>query len=96
MICTHEGPCDHTRSSHRCALRQRAESVKYSVNDTWQFAEIAPDTFALYNPVHRELRCIGTLDECLATYRAREPYVPKRPLPAPRPTIDTSKLEFKL
>jgi hypothetical protein len=76
MDCSHPGPCEPTLSASICALVQRAHSVKYSVNDTWQFAEISPYLFALYNPVRRELVALGTLEEILASYRARQPFAP--------------------
>jgi hypothetical protein len=59
-----------------CGLVQLAASRKYDVNLTWQFAEIRPGLFALYNPIRRELVALGTIEEVLQHYRAREPFVP--------------------
>lgn len=97
MECSHSGPCAAELSPAICARRQQAESVKYSVNLTWQFAEIEPDFFALYNPIHREVAALGTIEECLAVYRARAPYVARPYIPSRAPRrIDTSKLEFNI
>lgn len=70
-----------------CGTVQLAKSIKYDSNRTWQFAEIAADTFALYNPIRRELVCIGTIEEVLEHYRAREPFIPikRSELPLNRP-----------
>jgi hypothetical protein len=74
--CTHEGSCQPSLSAAVCSQVQLANSLKYSVNHTWHFAEIAPNIFALYNPIRRELVAIGNMEEILAVYRAREPFVP--------------------
>lgn len=57
-------------------LEQLAQARKYDVNLTWLIAELEPDTWCLYSPVRREPVCIGTLDEIIAAYRSREPFVP--------------------
>lgn len=54
---------------------QKALARKYDVNLTWHFAEIEPGLFALFNPIHRDLECLGTIEEVLVAYRARKPYV---------------------
>lgn len=76
MTCTHEGICNPSLSASVCARVQLAQSRKYDVNLTWQFAEIEPGLFALYNPIRRELVALGTLNEILAAYRNRQPFVP--------------------
>ena len=63
-------------SPRDCGSVQLAQSLKYDTNRTWQFAEIAPDLFALYNPVRRELVALGTIEEVLQHYRTREAFVP--------------------
>lgn len=70
----HPENCDHL-SAATCALRQRAEARKYDVNLTWLFAEIEPDVFVLYSPIRREVILIGTIEEILAAYRARKPFI---------------------
>lgn len=72
--CLHEGPCAPGLSPAECSVVQVAASRKYDVNLTWNIAEIAEGTFALFNPVHRDLVAIGSLDEVIAAYRARPPF----------------------
>jgi hypothetical protein len=85
--CSHEGPCGLANDVRSCGFVQRAQSLKYSTNHTWQFAEIAPALWALYSPIRRELVALGTIDEILEVYRARKPFVPvkRAELPLSRP-----------
>lgn len=95
MTCTHEGPCGIAWGSGQCALVQRANARKYDPNQVWNFQELEPGIFALYNPIQRELVALGSIDEVLAVYRARTPYV-HRPRPVAPKGIDLGKLEFTL
>lgn len=74
--CDHEGHCEPALCPSDCGIVQLAQSLKYSVNHTWQFAELSPGIFALYNPVHRELIAIGKLEEIISAYRSRKSFVP--------------------
>lgn len=76
MQCSHTGHCSPTLCASTCASVRLAQSCKYDVNLTWQFAEIRPGLFALYNPIRRELAALGTFEEILTAYRTRQPFVP--------------------
>lgn len=76
--CSHTGPCSLAHCPSICSTVQFACSRKYDVNLTWQFAEVRPDLFALFNPIRRELIALGSIEEVLAVYRAREPFIPVR------------------
>jgi len=91
--CTHTGPCSSAHFIRDCGAVQFAGARKYDVNLVWQFAELRPNLFALYNPIHRDVACIGTIEDCLAVYRARTPYVYR---PGPKQEPKFSGLTFNL
>lgn len=97
MTCDHDDPCSAKHSSGICARKQRAEARKYDSALVWQFAEIEPGWFALYNPIRRAVELItDDWAELLRHYRARPPFVPVKRDELRKPTIDLSNLEFNL
>lgn len=76
--CTHTGPCSPSHSPRDCGTLQFALSRKYDVNLVAHMAELSPGVFVLYNQIRREVTAIGTLEEIIAAYRARLPFVPIR------------------
>lgn len=83
--CSHFGPCGPAHFTRDCIRLQRAQAIKYSVNDTWHIAELEPELFALYSPIRRQVVAIGSLEEIITAYRAREPFIPITRTPPTKP-----------
>lgn len=77
---------------------QLAESVKYSSELVWHFAEIRPGVYVLYDYERRPVIITTEWNKILDWYSNRPVYIPK-PKVKLEPNIsgiDLSKLEFTL